>query len=426
MEERGVLMSRRDLKRWKVMETVIEKGLKQKKAAEILELSLRQVKRLVKRLREEGAKGIIHRGRGRVSNRKHTKEFKSRVLSRCRKAYEGFGPTLASEKLLERDHLKVNRETLRQWLMEEGLWRKRHKGWVHREWRARKACFGEMVQMDGSHHDWLEGRGPKLVLMGYIDDATGKVFGRFYDYEGTMPALDSFCRYARQYGLPLSLYLDKHSTYKGWAKELTIAEELAGREEPVSEFGRAMEGLEVKLIHANSPQAKGRVERLFGTFQDRLVKEMRLENIKTREEANEFLRKYLPVYNRRFSRKAQSEGNLHRPVPKDLNQILSIRTIHRLRNDNTIRHQNGYYQILGVWKNRRPKELLVEERIDGKLYIMDRGKALAYREIPKRLAVTQKPKKSKIYKPQSVPMSHPYKRRSFQRYLATLQQKQAA
>lgn len=312
-------------------------------------------------------------------------------------------------------------------MMAEGLWQKRRKGWVHREWRARKERFGEMVQMDGSHHDWLEGRGPKLVLMGYIDDATGKVFGRFYDYEGTMPALDSFKRYAGQYGLPLSLYLDKHSTYKGWAKELTIAEELAGREEAVSEFGRAMENLGVKLIHANSPQAKGRVERLFGTFQDRLVKEMRLEGVKSKDEANEFLEKYLPVYNRRFSRKALLEGNLHRPAPKDLNQILSIRTLHRLRNDNTIRHQNSYYQILRPWKNRRPKELVVEERLDGKLYITDRGKALEYRKIPKPLErISEKPKTGKFHRPGSVPLSHPYKKRSFQRYLASLQQKQAA
>lgn len=426
MRERGVLMSQRDLRRWKVISLVTESGIKQKRAAELLELSERQVKRLVKRMREEGAKGLIHRSRGRASNHRHRDAFKKRILERCHKKYAGFGPTLASEKLLERDRLKVNRETLRQWMMGEGLWQKRRKGLVHRQWRARKESYGEMVQMDGSHHDWLEGRGPKLVLMGYIDDATGKVFGRFYDYEGTMPALDSFCLYAKQYGVPLSLYLDKHSTYKGWARELTLEEELAGRKEPVSEFGRAMECLGVKLIHANSPQAKGRVERLFGTFQDRVVKEMRLEGIKDRHGANEFLTRYLPLYNRRFGRRAHTEGNLHRPAPKNLKQILSIQTKRPLRNDNTIRHQNSYYQILKPWKNRRPKALVVEERMDGKLYITDRGKALEYRVIPKPVTIFQKPKKTKVYKPQSVPMSHPYKRRSYERYLASLQSRQAA
>ena len=426
MEERGIFMKGKDLKRWKIIEAVIEKGIKHKKAAEILELSIRQIKRLVKRGRQEGASGLIHRGRGQESNRKHSKEFKERVLEKCRKVYEGFGPTLLCEKLEERNHLRVNRETLRKWMMEEGLWEKRRRGGVHRQWRERKSCYGEMVQMDGSHHDWLEGRGQKLVLMGYIDDATGKVFGRFYDYEGTMPAMDSFMRYAKRYGLPMSLYLDKHSTYKGCARQLTVEEELEGRQEPVSEFGRAMEHLGVKLIHAHSPQAKGRVERMFGTFQDRLVKEMRLKGVDSREEANEFLESYISIYNRRFSRKAQSEGNLHRLIPKNLRQILSIQTKHRLRNDNTIRHQNDYYQILKPWKSRRPKELVIEERLDGKVYLCDQGKALEYRKISKPEEVVDKPMKAKTWKHASVPMSHPYKKKSFERYLISLKHKQAA
>jgi hypothetical protein len=284
-----------------------------------------------------------------------------------------------------------------------------------------------MVQMDGSHHDWLESRGPKMVLMGYIDDATGKVFGRFYDYEGTMPAMDSFLRYATRYGLPVSLYLDKHSTYKGCGKRLTVEEELEGREETVSEFGRAMEALGVKLIYAHSPQAKGRVERLFGTFQDRLVKEMRLRGIKSRDEANDFLDRYLPGYNRKFMRRAQSEGDLHRPAPRDLKQILAIQTKHRLRNDNTIRHQSNYYQILKPWRGRRPKELIVQERLDGRLYITDRGREVEYRKISMPEAVKAVKKRlaaSGVRR--HVPLSHPYKRQSFQRYLASLKQKQVA
>ena len=167
-----------------------------------------------------------------------------------------------------------------------------------------------MVQMDGSHHDWFEGRGPYCVLMSYIDDATGKVSGRFYEYEGTIPAMDSFKRYIQKNGLPMSVYLDRHTTYKSTAK--ASIEEVLNEEVPLSEFERALKELEVKVIHATSPQAKGRVERLFRTLQDRLVKEMRLRGIRTIQEGNGFLKQYLPVYNRRFSVAPREEDDLHR------------------------------------------------------------------------------------------------------------------
>lgn len=419
-------MNRRDLRRWQVLEQVLEKKVRQVKAAEILELTDRQIRRLVKRVGAGGAKGLLHRARGRESNRRHCEGFRQQVLGIYRKRYEGFGPTLAVEKMLEREKIRIGRETLRQWLIEEGLWEGKRKAQKHREWRERRECFGEMIQMDGSHHDWLEGRGPKLVLMGYIDDATGHVFARFYDYEGTMPAMDSFYHYTKRYGLPHELYLDKHSTYKGWGK-LTVEEDLAGREAPVSEFGRAMEELGVKLIHAGSPQAKGRIERLFGTFQDRLIKEMRLAGIKSKEEANQFLQRYLPIYNRRFDKKARSQANLHRKPPKDLKQALSIQTRHCLRQDHTIRHQGKFYQILERWAGHRPKEVRVEERLDGKLYITREGRELQYRRIqepPQRFPVPKK-KPSKARRV-PIPMTHPYKRRSFERYLGSLKTKVAA
>ncbi len=421
METEGmVVMSKRDLKRLKVIEQMMEKRIRQKKAAELLELSVRQIRRVLRRLESEGTKGVIHRLRGKGSNRRHPKEFKERVLKSCTARYEGFGPTLAQEKLEEREKLYVNRETLRQWMLAEGLWKIRRKVSGHRQWRERKECFGEMVQIDGSHHDWLEGRGPRLVMMGYIDDATGHVFARFYDYEGTVPAMDSFHRYAKCYGIPHSVYMDRHSTYKGWAK-LTVQEELAGKETSPSEFGRAMEDLGVKLIHAQSPQAKGRIERLFGTFQDRLIKEMRLEGIKSREEADHFLERYLPRYNRRFDKLARGEADVHRKAPQNLKQVLSIQSRHSLRNDNTIRHANRFYQILGRWPGRRPKDVVVEERLDGKLYITDEGRELKYRSIqepPRRIEVKRKPVSS-ARRPPKPPMTHPFKRRSFERYLAT-------
>ncbi|MBI3313075.1 MAG: hypothetical protein HYZ83_02435, partial [Candidatus Omnitrophica bacterium] len=267
-------------------------------------------------------------------------------------------------------------------------------------------------------HDWLEGRGPKLVIMGYIDDATGRVFGRFYDYEGIMPAMDSFCGYVKEYGLPMSLYMDRHTTYQPNNGRLKLEDELEGRQKTVTEFGRALEELGVKLIPAYSPQAKGRIERLFGTFQDRLIKEMRLEKIKTKEEANRFLERYLPVYNRRFAVKARSEVNVHRQVPKrvKLEEILSIQTKRAVRNDNTIRHGNQFYQILEVWNGRKPKEVMVQERLDDKIYLIYEGKELPYRRLelrPKQESVSKIIQPRKRWKP---PMSHPYKERNFKAY----------
>lgn len=388
MKARGVLkVTNEELRKLKVIEQVIEKKTKQRKAAKLLGLSVRQIIRLVKRIRREGAKGIAHRLRGQESNHKHEDKHKEKVIHLCRKKYEGFGPTLAQEKLEELDRLYVNRETLRQWMLKEGLWEIQRKGSKHRQWRERKPCFGEMTQVDGSHHDWLEGRGPELVLMGYIDDATSNVFAWFDDYEGTLPAMDSFYRYSKKHGLPHSIYIDRLNAYRGHGK-LSLEEELAGKTHKKSQFERALEELGVDVIHAQSPQAKGRIERLFRTFQDRLIKEMRLAGVKTKEEANQFLETYLPKYNRRFSVKARDEANLHRQTPRDreLRRILSIQTKHALRNDNTIRHENKFYQILTRWNGgRRPKHILIEDRLDGKRCLTDQSKELRYQEIKEPL-----------------------------------------
>ena len=263
-------MSMRELKRLKVVQEAIDGHITQNEAALMLGLSERQVRRVVRAVREEGDRGVIHKSRGLPSNRRMPDHVKGKALLLYQGKYPDFGPTLASEKLLEADGLRVSDETLRIWLIENGLWKKRRKRSAHRQWRPRKECFGEMVQMDGSHHDWLEGRGPQLVLMGYIDDATNTTFARFHEYEGTLPAMDSFKRYVRKYGLPLSVYLDRHTTYKS-PRKLTPEEELAGIAEPMSEFERALKELGVEVIHAHSPQAKGRIERLFGVLQDRLT-----------------------------------------------------------------------------------------------------------------------------------------------------------
>ena len=373
-----VMFRQGELRRLHVIRKVLEKVVKQVGAAKILGLSYRQVQRCVQRVKVEGDKGVVHKSRGRASNRRLADRLKERVIKLYRKRYKGFGPTLAVEKLLEGHGLKVSDETLRRWLLESGDWKKVRRKGVHRQWRERKGHLGEMVQMDGSHHDWFEGRGSECVLMGYIDDATGEAFGRFYEYEGTMPAMDSFRRYIRRSGIPLSVYLDKHTTYKSPAKP-SIEEELQGVE-PLSEFERALQELGVEVIHAHSAQAKGRIERLFGTLQDRLVKEMRLRGVKSIEEANGFLGEYWPIYNRKFAVGAREQGDLHRSLPRGLNldNILCVKAGRALRNDFTVAYNKKLYQIED---QVRAAKVQVHERPDGSIVILSKDRSLKYREI---------------------------------------------
>ena len=327
MAEGGIItMKQEELRRLHIVRQVLAKSVKQIEAADKLNLSYRQIKRITKRVRQEGDKGIVHKLRGRPSRRRIADKIKDRVINLCRSKYRGFGPTLAVEKLFEIEKIKVSDETLRFWLTQEGLWQRKRKVKKYRQWRERKHHFGEMIQWDGSHHGWLEGRGPKCVLMGQIDDATGAKTGQLYEFEGTLPALNSLKQYITENGIPHSIYLDKHSTYKA-TKKLTIEDELNNREF-LSQFERAAKELGIKVIHAHSPQAKGRIERSFKTDQDRLVKEMRLANIKTIAEANKFLKSYWPKHNRKFSVKPLKESNFHRPVPKgiDLDSILCRKT----------------------------------------------------------------------------------------------------
>jgi hypothetical protein len=373
-----IMASQRELKRLHIIQKVLEGGITQRDASEVLRISDRQIRRLVKRVKIEGEKGVIHRSRGRASNRRISQKFKEKVLKLYRAQYQGFGPTLASEKLEERDSIAINDETLRVWLIESGDWHKSRKRRAYRQWRERKQYRGEMIQMDGSHHDWFEGRGPQCVFMGYIDDATGRVFGRFYPYEGTMPAMDSFRGYIKRYGLPMSVYLDKHTTYKSPGKP-SFEDELNGTK-PLSKFERALKELGVHVIHANSPQAKGRIERCFGTLQDRLVKEMRLQGIQDTEEANRFLAYYLPTYNRRFPVKPLGKDNLHRKIPKGLNldSIFCMKTERALRNDFTVAHNRKLYQIE---EKIRASKVIVQDRLDGSVVITYKEIPLTFREI---------------------------------------------
>lgn len=426
MAEKDIIMlSARELKRLHIVHKIFDKKLKQTEASEILNLSTRQISRIIKRVKSEGDSSIVHKSRSRPSNNRTPQKTKDKIIKLYQVKYKGFGPTLLAEKLFEIDKIRISDETLRNWLIERNEWSPGRKYRKHRHWRERKHHFGEMIQLDGSHHGWLEGRGPACVLMGYIDDATNTVFARFYGYEGTWPAMDSFKRYMAKYGIPLSVYLDKHSTYKSTAKQ-SIENQL-NDVESLSHFEKVLKELGVEVIHAQSPQAKGRIERLFKTFQDRLIKEMRLKGIKTIEQANRFLEYYLPIFNKRFNIEPIETGDLHRSVPKTINldRILCVKTEHPVRNDLTITHDKRLYQIINRTAARK---VTVEERLNGRMFIVYEGSALKYKTIAKSQL---KPKQYNFKIPTAYipPPDHPYKRPMFegrQRLNNYLQEQQEA
>ncbi len=408
-----IMASQEELKRLHVIGKVVEGSVKQIEAGEVLGLSTRQVRRIVKRVKKEGDRGIVHRSRGRVSNRAYPDRVKDQAIRLYREKYKGFGPTLAAEKLLEGQRIQVSDETLRGGLIESGDWKKSRKRRGHRQWRERKAYLGQMVQMDGSHHDWLEGRGPACVLMGYVDDATGRGFGRFYAYEGTVSALDSFWRYIERYGIPLQVYVDKHTTYKSNGKP-TLEEELAGIP-PLSEFERVLQELGVEVIHAHSPQAKGRIERFFGTLQDRLVKEMRLRGIQSVEEANLFLEGYWPEFDRKFAVDPKEKEDFHRPIPRGvkLDDVFCIKVKRSLRNDFTVVYNRRLYQ---VEDSIRASSVMVYEGLDGSIRLKHKGRLLKIREITTRpLAKRREPVRPTSQKRYVPPQGHPYRNFTFGR-----------
>jgi len=370
------IMNQREIRRLYVIKKLLAKELKQAEASEMLGLSERQIRRMIRRVEANGDGGVIHQSRGVASKQKIENSVKQNILRIYRKKYWDFGATLASEKLEEIERIRISKETLRKWLLDEGLKQKERKRKKHRQRRERKSCYGQMVQVDGSHHDWLE-NGTEQVLMGYIDDATNKVFARFYTYEGVIPAMESLQVYIRKNGKPQSVYVDKHQTYRSHDRDRWRA--MTFGEESLSQFERGCKELEITVIHAHSPQAKGRVERLFRTLQDRLVKELRLAGVRTIEEANKFLEQYLKVHNRRFIVEPRSKADVHERMPyQRVKEALSKKTPRRVRNDFTIAHDKALYQI----KQYTPdKNVLVKERINGRLEIWDKRKRLKYRKI---------------------------------------------
>lgn len=345
-------MSTKERRRMELLSRVKEGALKLVKAACLGGLSYRQMKRVWKRYRVEGDAGLVHRGRGRRSNRGKDEGFRKKVLARYEEQYPGFGPTLASEYLAQ-ENLVVDHETLRRWLLEAGHWQKQRKRQKHRQRRERRAQRGELVQMDGSYHDWFGGRRPWAVLMVMIDDATNRTYARFYEAEDTRAALDLFGRYARRYGLPHALYVDHDSIYE-CTREARLDEQLRG-EGPQTQFARCMSQLGVEVIAANSPQAKGRVERRHGVFQDRLVKALWLLGIDTVEAANAYLEAtFLPELNQRFTVRAREPGDLHRPIPTGLalKEVLCFEEPRVVQNDWIVRWRS----VSANWTTRTPAD----------------------------------------------------------------------
>jgi hypothetical protein len=368
-------MSQRERDVLRVMQGVIDGARTQAEAARLVKRSVRQVRRLQRRLEAEGDGALVHGLRGRPSNRRTDPVLRDRVLRAYRRSYPDFGPTLASEKL-GADGLAVEAETLRRWLLAEGLWeRKRHRD-PHRTRRPRRGCFGELVQMDASVHDWLGGRGEAMVLIAMIDDATGRIAAKFYA-AGTVEAhLGLLGEWLRAYGRPAAVYTDRHSIFEPQDKGKALPD-------GVTQFGRALAELDVELIRAHSPQAKGRVERLFGTAQDRWVKELRLAKVRTIDQANAVLGRLVPEHNRRFTRAAERPTDAHRRLGPGhrLEAVLSVQAERVVSNDYVVRFGSRFYQLLKpVYAGERGGRVVIERRLDGTLWMRFRGHYLNYRE----------------------------------------------
>lgn len=379
--EGHLIMSAKERKRMLVLDRVGQKQLNLKEAASLLGLSYRQTRRSYKRFGEQGAEGLIHKSRRRPSNRARPPEFREKVVLRYQDRYMGFGPTLAAEKLVE-DGCVLDHETLRRWLLARGLWHKSRKRRKHRSRRERRAHFGELVQMDGSHHRWFGPDKPSACLINMVDDATGASLCVMAQEETTAACMQALKLWIKRYGIPKELYTDRKNVFVTDRKP-TVEEQLAGQE-PLTAFGRAISKLGIEIIKAYSPQAKGRVERSHGVYQDRFVKELKLKGITTIEGANELLKNgFYRRLNKKFARKPQNNENYHRPLAKSINldQILCFEHTRTVTNDWTVSFEGRIFQILKT--NRplpRPKDkVIVRIHLDGRTQLIHSGRRLTYK-----------------------------------------------
>lgn len=411
-----LIMSAKERERLKVFERVQKGELTLKQAAELTGVSYRQVKRQYRRYGQEGDGGLVHRGRGKEGNRGYGREFKEAVIARYKERYPDFGPTLASEKLIE-DGYKLSAETLRQWLIADELWQKRRKRKQHRSRRERRSHFGELLQMDGSHHQWFEGRGEKCCLMNLVDDATGKTLSIFSEEETTEAAMVLLWRWIEKYGIPRAIYVDRKTVYVPDEKLEQQAKE-EGREH-YTQFGRACASLGIRLIRAYSPQAKGRVERSHGTYQDRLVKELRLKEISTIELANQFLAdEFIERLNGKFAIEPRESADYHLSCADyDLPSIFCIEENRVITSDWIVRFNNRQYQLKRQGAAAPAKaNVKVRQYLSGEVHINYRGQDMKYEILEEAPAAKRKEKEKKnphpsiSRKPRYVPPpDHPWR-----------------
>ncbi len=385
MTKKLISMTEKELARYGIIKNLIDKKINGADASRQIRVSVRQVKRLKVMVIEFGPKGLIHGNRGKDGNRKLDFRIIERIKKYLRKNYYDFGPTFASEKLFENHDIKISKETVRAIMTEMGLWKSkpRKQSKNRHVWRARKDNFGEMEQFDGCYHIWF-GEDESCLLLS-VDDATGRITYAKFDYnESTMAVFDFWWDYFEKNGLPLSIYLDKFSTYKVNHKNAVDNKDL------ITQFQRAMNQVGIEPITAHSPEAKGRVERMFETLQDRLAKELRLAGITAMEEANKFLEEYIPKFNAKFAVAPKRETDLHKELDgktKDrLPQIFSIQNERGVNNDYTVRFKNKFYQLSETQPTTVYKKdtVVIEEHLNGTVKISLREHCLNYLELPER------------------------------------------
>ncbi len=422
--DNNITMSQKEIKKYDIVKKVIDKKLNATEAAELLHLSTRQIRRLKVIVDDKGLAGLAHGNRGKTSNRKIPEKERQTIVKLLKKNYSDFGPVLATEKLDEVHHIKRDKGTIGSIMVTEGLRQpKQKKKEEHRAWRLRKAAKGEMEQYDGSYEFWFEGRGEKCCLLANIDDADSEVDAYFDEHEGVEPTFNYWRGYIEKNGKPNAIYVDRFSTYSMNSK---LAKE---NPDTLTQFERAMTELNIEVIHAHSPQAKGRIERLFKTLQDRLIKELRLQNISDVKTANEFLQKeYLPKFNAKFMVETRSKTNLHQKLKeqekKNLDSIFSRQYQRVVNNDFTISHKKNYYQlekIQPVTICKRDK-VTVEERMDGSIQFRLRGKHLNYKLLPERPKKLSSLGKKQLWViPKSTahipPVNHPWRQTANLEYL---------
>lgn len=387
-----VSLTNREWRRWEIINRLIKGQINGTQAAELTGLSVRQVKRLKVKVSESGFKGVAHGGRGQTSNFKISDDERGLIVSLIKEYYHDFGPTLAAEKLSEQHNIHRDPNTIKGIMNAEKLWTPRRKrsgiSTPHRSWRLRRANYGELIQFDGSYEHWFEDRdgSGEVCLLAAIDDATGRIVqAKFDQHEGVFPVFGFWQEYLIKTGKPVSIYLDKFSTYK-MSQKIALA-----NHDLKTQFQRAMTELRIEPIFANSPQAKGRVEKLFRTLQDRLIKELRLHDISSIETANKFLQeKFIPAFNHRFAVLPRNPANLHQPLTEkersNLNNIFSRHETRTVQNDFTISFNNQWYQLLPsqpVTVCKRDN-IIVEEHLGGSVHFRLRNKYLNAKPIPKR------------------------------------------